>query len=271
MYVLPSPSSLSTWHGVIFVRKGFYRKAIFPFTITIPPTYPELPPAILFPTLPFHPLVSPSGHLTLHPSCSPWSPSSHLLVHCVAHVKKAFYHTDWWSDPTPRTSPSSLFRLDKADFLRRVDRCVAASLDSVYDAGHHLRLSRPRPVHDAVWARVQQRWREEEEGLEVGPYLDWFGPGIDALLDEEAVEVGRGKVAVTAEEEREWMEEELKRRAEERKLRVAAVVAAQEGPMAAEGVSAADGGEAEKGEVEAEDATQADPPLHVLDEEAVLP
>ena len=91
----------------------------------------------------------------------------------------------------------------------------------------------------------------------------WSGlcRGMDGLVDDEGEDERKVRVAVTAEEEREWMEEEVKRRAEERQQRINAAVTARETPAPPEAASEE---RAEEGPV--------DPPLHVLDEEeTVLP
>ena len=226
--MLPSSASLYVWHGLIFVRKGFYRKAILPFTLTIPSTYPAQPPTVTFPTHPFHPLIT-SGTLSLSPSLTPWSPQTHLLLHVIAHVKKAFYRTEWWAEPSAGSNAAKeLWRNDKGEFGRRVERAVRESVEGVWEAGKEMRVTRGREVHERVWTRVQERWKAEEEGRPVGPFLDWFMPGVTGLVDEDSADPAKVRIAVTADEEREWVEEELQRRAEERKQRIASAVAAQE-------------------------------------------
>ena len=285
------------WHGLIFVRKGYYRKAIFPFTLSMPSSYPADPPSVTFPSLPFHPLISPStGCLTLHPSLTPWSPSTHLLLHVLAHIKKAFYHTQWWADPTPPTPASTLYRTTRGEglggeFVRRVERSVRDSVEGVWgEGGREMRVGKgggPRAVHERVWERVQERWRAEEEGRggeTAGSYLDWFLPGVAALGggggDDDVGSAGGGgaaggaRVAVTAEEEREWMEEERRRRAEERAERIARAVAASEGEAAHTTSADAQGGgdTAEERDEEEDKERERPPPVHVLDEgDEVLP
>lgn len=118
IYVIPSTDSLRRWHGVIFLRKGPYRKAIFKFTIHIPPSYPNEAPKILF--LPhssqhsnnnndssssqqsqmqhiYHPLIDPvSGELDLSISFSEWRTESHHLALVLIYIKRVFYKSDYW-------------------------------------------------------------------------------------------------------------------------------------------------------------------------------
>lgn len=62
VYVLPDDSDARTWHGVLFVRQGHWRGAVFRFQLTVPPEYPGdgvYPAVRFFAPLPFHPLVHP--------------------------------------------------------------------------------------------------------------------------------------------------------------------------------------------------------------------
>ena len=247
MYILPSPSSLRVWHGLIFLRKGSYRRGIFPFTVNIPASYPSLPPAVVFSSASdlFHPLISSfTGELELSASFSPWLPEQHLIVHVIAHVKKSFYRTDWWAAEDGaggNKQAKELWRRDKDEFARRVEKSVSSSVEAVWEkGGEALRVRRPQPVHEKVWERIQQRWREDEAEAETAAaadaqpaaqqpraraqrgYLDWFLPGVDGLCSDllSANDGQRIRLVVTAEEEKEWMEEERKRAAEERRQRV---------------------------------------------------
>src|SRR4051812_47114060 len=40
LYIVPSTDSLRRWHGVIFIRKGFYKGGIFKFLLHLPTSYP---------------------------------------------------------------------------------------------------------------------------------------------------------------------------------------------------------------------------------------
>ena len=61
LYVLPSFTDIRTWYGVVFLRSGAFRDAIFKFRLDIPHTYPEndARPSVVFSSTVFHPLVDP--------------------------------------------------------------------------------------------------------------------------------------------------------------------------------------------------------------------
>jgi hypothetical protein len=41
MYVIPSGVAPYMWHGVLFVRKGFYQGGVFRFCVHIPEAFPD--------------------------------------------------------------------------------------------------------------------------------------------------------------------------------------------------------------------------------------
>ncbi|RFU25936.1 hypothetical protein B7463_g10405, partial [Scytalidium lignicola] len=59
VYMTLTPGDPTLWSGVIFVRTGPYAPAVIRFQISFPPTYPTLPPLVLFSTDIFHPLITP--------------------------------------------------------------------------------------------------------------------------------------------------------------------------------------------------------------------
>lgn len=66
IYILPQFDDIKIWHGVIFIREGYYKDGIFKFEISIPQNYPSKPPEIQFTTKVCHPLIDlSSGKLDL--------------------------------------------------------------------------------------------------------------------------------------------------------------------------------------------------------------
>ena len=267
MYLLPSPHSFDLFHGLIFVRKGHYRRAILHFTLTLPPTYPTLPPTITFAPAPpelFHPLIATTG--IVDTARLEWQPGVHSLSHALAYVKKLFYKVEWWGEGEGgRREARELWKGNREEFNRRVLVCIAWSLDTLVDNGKAMHVTPPSQQHEKLWQRIAEQWGQEEKNeteqpathgqqpaaaaaaadsqpartaghnsSSGGSYLQWFMPGPHCILSrEEALGdagMGRGKkIVVTVEEEREWLEEERRRRAEARKQRVDAVAGKDEG------------------------------------------
>ncbi|GAA5909036.1 uncharacterized protein JCM6883_002586 [Sporobolomyces salmoneus] len=90
MYIFPT--EVFRWSGVISIHKGYYSGAIFHFTLTIPPTYPQSIPQIIFdsPSV-FHPLVDPvSGKMRLDSRFPNWRPRQDFIWTILHFVKASF-------------------------------------------------------------------------------------------------------------------------------------------------------------------------------------
>jgi ubiquitin-protein ligase len=48
VYILPQFDNISIWHGVVFVRDGYYKNGIFKFKIKISNKYPNVEPQVIF-------------------------------------------------------------------------------------------------------------------------------------------------------------------------------------------------------------------------------
>ena len=55
VYILPQFNNISIWHGVVFVRDGYYKNGIFKFKIKIPNKYPNVEPTVEFFSKMYHP------------------------------------------------------------------------------------------------------------------------------------------------------------------------------------------------------------------------
>jgi ubiquitin-protein ligase len=79
MYVMPEPTDLYTWHGVMFIHAGLWKEAVFKFTVHIPPTYPHAQPRVVLASTVFHPLVAADGQVHLG-TYEDWKPRRHVLA-----------------------------------------------------------------------------------------------------------------------------------------------------------------------------------------------
>ena len=98
LYVLPSFTDIRTWYGVVFLRSGVFRDAIFKFRLDIPRAYPEnnARPSVVFSSKVFHPLVHPAtGVLDLTERFPSWTAGKDYIIHVLLFIKKIFYVKDF--------------------------------------------------------------------------------------------------------------------------------------------------------------------------------
>ncbi len=48
VYILAQFDNIAIWHGVVFVRDGYYKNGIFKFKIKISNKYPNVEPQVIF-------------------------------------------------------------------------------------------------------------------------------------------------------------------------------------------------------------------------------
>ncbi|EWM29462.1 ubiquitin-conjugating enzyme domain-containing protein [Nannochloropsis gaditana] len=171
------PSSLRTWHGVAFIRRARYGRGIFKFILTLPLAYNDVDtwPRLHFLTPVYHPLVHPqTGELDLHTFYPQWDPERHFIVTVLTLLKKIFYlkPSDYDSlivgpgKPTPfNPEAARLYVENHAEYLRRVESCVAASQEDVFVArdGSLFQFTEPLPLHGTLFDMLKEEHDKNSE------------------------------------------------------------------------------------------------------------
>lgn len=129
VYLLPSPTSLRLFHGVIFLRRGFYSNAIFKFTMELPEGYNDVNtfPEITFDTKVYNPYVNDQGVLDLTAAYTKWDPHRHYLVTVLTFLKKIFYIKAFGDGATANLEARDLSRSNPGEYRKQVGKCVKES------------------------------------------------------------------------------------------------------------------------------------------------
>ncbi|KAJ2767610.1 hypothetical protein IWQ56_002565 [Coemansia nantahalensis] len=91
VYVMPSLGSINVWHGVMFVKRGYWHDAVVRFSIDIPREYPRTHPIFTLATPVSHPLVRlEDGRFALEQQFPQWTPYSDCIFHALHYLKNAF-------------------------------------------------------------------------------------------------------------------------------------------------------------------------------------
>eukprot|EP01112_Ceratiomyxa_fruticulosa_P017137 TRINITY_DN5283_c0_g1_i1.p1 TRINITY_DN5283_c0_g1~~TRINITY_DN5283_c0_g1_i1.p1 ORF type:complete len:297 (+),score=48.15 TRINITY_DN5283_c0_g1_i1:750-1640(+) len=178
VYVLPSSDSILVWHGVIFVRAGYYRLGIFKFIINFPQDYPASVPNCRFATDGiFHPLISPvDGTIDLtYPFPNGWSEPRKHIWDALKYIKKIFVEFDNFPPPSPshilNQEAFHLLTTDKEKFMAKASESVQLSIDNslVNPEGSIIKFTEYNAaMHDPVRDTVL---REKKEGPSLMSYL----------------------------------------------------------------------------------------------------
>eukprot|EP00599_Poterioochromonas_sp_BG-1_P007186 CAMPEP_0173150474 /NCGR_PEP_ID=MMETSP1105-20130129/10986_1 /TAXON_ID=2985 /ORGANISM="Ochromonas sp., Strain BG-1" /LENGTH=237 /DNA_ID=CAMNT_0014065625 /DNA_START=66 /DNA_END=782 /DNA_ORIENTATION=+ len=177
IYILPELDNIRVLHGVIFIRRGFYREGVFRFRIDLPANYNEMGtyPLVTFTPPVFNPLIDPStGRLDLTADsffANEWNPDKHRLVAVVTFVKKIFFLKSY--DDYAKVineEARQLFNDDKEEFLSKVAQTVEDSLTRVYDTistSNPLVFTEPKPAHEELVKEILLKRPTAGSGLEL--------------------------------------------------------------------------------------------------------
>jgi len=139
--VLPSYSDpCSEWHGIVFVREGWFQGALFRFVLTLPTEYPSCPPLLRFTSTVYHPLVDPNtGNVDLRGWIPNWNSEESNVVLLLGFVRLMFYQKKFFPKPVEfggdagnskyimNDEAARCFCKDSKGFLEEVHKCVQAS------------------------------------------------------------------------------------------------------------------------------------------------
>lgn len=166
MVVAPSMESILEWHGVVFIRDGWFNGGVFKFVMQIPPEYPNSPPSIFFFNKLFHPLVdAETGRLDISPAFPVWKPGRDYLVLALAFVKKIF---------SKKELNRYAFTLPSDEFKKCCDECVAESQRLLYIS----HANSPIPFSEGSELEEMEKFVETFRGTKTA-----YNKSIDALVD----------------------------------------------------------------------------------------
>eukprot|EP00743_Colponemidia_sp_Colp-15_P004435 GILK01004782.1.p1 GENE.GILK01004782.1~~GILK01004782.1.p1 ORF type:complete len:296 (+),score=43.90 GILK01004782.1:85-972(+) len=199
VYVMPQFDTLRIWHGIIFIRQGFYRQGVFKFVISIPEEYPEARPTVTFFSHVFHPLVHPeTGELDLSVAFPTWRAGKDYVVLVLAFLKKIFYQKDLFTTRNaPNAHASELYQNNRKEFIEKVEACVRDSVSTVLENSPESSIkfaefnSSHEKIREALLERQEPTEKEQKEG-----FFRWFtNVFVDQLSSASSAAVAAGTSA----------------------------------------------------------------------------
>ncbi|XP_034948261.1 protein crossbronx homolog [Chelonus insularis] len=183
VYVIPSAQNPYNWFGVLFVRQGMYKAAVFRFTIILPDTFPDSGcPKVVFQTKVFHPLIhNETGELNVAAGFPEWKKSNRVLE-LVQFITKVFNEVDP-NMPAFNDEAANLFQNDKEEYFKRSQKCVREALDHVYDPpdtedAHYIRFSKWDPeIHEPIKQQIYEETKTPKKLDDAPTGSSWVEPG----------------------------------------------------------------------------------------------
>mmetsp|Transcript_45374 Transcript_45374/g.145563 ORF Transcript_45374/g.145563 Transcript_45374/m.145563 type:complete len:275 (-) Transcript_45374:17-841(-) len=181
MYVVPSFDSPLTWHGILFVRQGFYKGGAFKFLVQLPEDYPDTPPQLCFISEVYHPMVDPqSGRVDTSGVFPEWRPVRDYASFMLPFLHRAMLRREYLSGnarPPLNTEARDFFLEDPAAFAAKAAECAQQSLTNVYQntKGSSLQFTKgPVEAHEKILESL--RATDSSYALEdrKAMFVDWF-------------------------------------------------------------------------------------------------
>lgn len=167
VYVIPELENIHVLHGVIFIRRGYYRNGVFRFRIDLPPNYNDKNtyPLVTFTPPIYNPLVDAStGILSIKSDiqfAEEWDPQRHFLVSVLIFIKQAFFMKSFDGYLNiPNQEALQMFNNDKEEYLKLAQTAVQESIMRIHDNQSYnntLIFTEPKPAHEEFIRNVLLR------------------------------------------------------------------------------------------------------------------
>ena len=175
VYLIPEFDSMISFHGVIFVRRGYYRDGVFRFVMTLPNNYSSRQgshPQFRFNPPIFNPLVDmETGTLDIsaEPSMREWQPERHFILNALTFLKSIFYLKSFDAfDKVANPAALEQFNSNLDGFRQAAAQCARESLGRIHDpvpAECPIVFTEPKPAHDLLKMNILKAYEESTEGI----------------------------------------------------------------------------------------------------------
>ena len=143
IYILPQFDDIKCWHGVIFIREGYYRDGIFKFEIHIPNEYPSKPPEVIFISKIFHSYIDQSsGKLDISVKYNiikkkfvNWESGKNFIVQILYYIQSLFSEVSYFQDNSSfNPIAATMFNDNPKKFEEEISKFSKKSFDERYES-----------------------------------------------------------------------------------------------------------------------------------------
>ena len=171
VYIVPQYDNIKIWHGVLFVREGYYKDGIFKFEIHIPNEYPKQPPKVIFVSKVFHPLIdSASGLLDLTKKFPVWEVGKSFLVKVIYYIQDIFYNPIYLRKGNEEGDSLPNEMVDE------IIKCVKKSVEDrfVNKENSSIKFSEFTKYHQLILDKILKQNKEISTYDRIEDFKNWF-------------------------------------------------------------------------------------------------
>ena len=171
VYILPQFNNISIWHGVVFVRDGYYKNGIFKFKIKIPNKYPNVEPTVEFFSKMYHPLINQNGILDLKKKFPIWEPGKCFLVKVIYYIQDIFYNPIYFNK-NHESKNSDLSNEEQ----NKITQSVNESIKNCYtnDKESSIQFSKKDKSHQLILDKLLKQNKEISTYDRIEDFKNWF-------------------------------------------------------------------------------------------------
>ena len=171
VYILPQFDNISIWHGVVFVRDGYYKNGIFKFKIKIPNKYPNDEPQVIFFSKVFHPLIDSKDILDLKKNFQYGNLGKCFLVKVIYYIQDIFYNPVYFN----KNYGSKNSELSNEE-QNKISKCVEESINNCYvnDKDSSIQFSKKENYHQLILSKLLNQNKEISTYDRIEDFKNWF-------------------------------------------------------------------------------------------------
>ena len=168
VYIIPQSDNIQIWHGVVFVREGFYKEGIFKFRIEIPISYPKNAPSVIFFSKVYHPLINGNtGKLDLSKKFPVWTPGKCFLVKVIYYIQDIFYNEIIIKNNKAKLSGEELDKINDSVQRSREDKYKNDEKSSI-------KFSPPTKFHQLILDKILKQNKDLSTYDRIEDFKNWF-------------------------------------------------------------------------------------------------
>lgn len=178
VYIVPQFDNINIWHGVLFVREGYYKDGIFKFEIDIPKTYPQSPPTVKFISKVVHPLINRETNiLDLSMEFANWNANKNFLVKVIYYIHDIFEEKKYLM-----TEEMS------SDKIQEISECVKESISRRYENKENcsIKFSEYNPLHQLILNKILNQDKDISTYEKMENFKNWFMNNFMEILQTSA-------------------------------------------------------------------------------------
>ncbi len=186
VYILPQFDDIKgnyllivVWHGVLFIREGFYKDGIFKFEINIPSSYPAKAPEVKFVSKVLHPLIdNKTGVLDISKKFPTWEAGKNFIVKVIYFIHEIFYNSVYLQETDSLNSDiAKLYITNPKNLENEITKLSKLSFEKRFETKNpnsSLKFSEFNNYHSLILDKILKQNKDVNTYDRIEDFKNWF-------------------------------------------------------------------------------------------------